>query len=62
VKQTRRVQICPPDNCLDDPRFGDALDYDQREGILVNYGGTLVQIDGETLSFPRAWIKHLPPS
>ena len=42
---------------MDDPQYGDAVDYDQRIGRLVTEGGNLVEIDGERLSFPKTWLK-----
>ena len=53
-----QVQIVIPENCLDDPRFGQALDYDQRIGRLISEDSALVSIDGETILFPKSWIKH----
>ena len=54
---TQRVQICVPESALDDPRYGEAVDYDQRVGRLAQNGTTLVNIDGETIQFPAGWIK-----
>ena len=57
---TSRVLIAIPENSLDDySTYGRAIEYDQREGRLIYEGGTLVRIDGETLQFPRAWLKHI---
>lgn len=58
---TKQVQVCVPENCLEDPRFANEVEYDQRIGRLVYEGSNMVQIDGETLIFPRAWIKHIHP-
>lgn len=54
---TTRVQICVPESALDDPRYGEAIDYDQRIGRLAQNGTTLVNIDGEVIQFPAGWIK-----
>lgn len=56
---TRAVQIAIPENCLDDDRYGKAIDYDQRIGRLAYADSTLVVIDGEIIQFPKAWIKPI---
>lgn len=57
-----RVQICVPENCLDDPMWGEAVDYDQRIGRLLTDYGSTVEIDGEHLTFPKAWLKPVIPT
>ena len=57
---SQEVQIVIPEHCLDDDRYGKAIDYDQRIGRLAYSQGTLVKIDGELINFPRAWIKPAP--
>lgn len=56
---TRRVMICVPEVCLDDPRWGEAVDYDQRIGRLVSDSGNTVSIDGISITFPATWIKPI---
>lgn len=50
------VRIIVPAHCLDDPRYGDAVDYDQRIGRLSNPDRTDVVIDGEMIRLPKSWI------
>lgn len=53
----RKVQICVPEAALDDPRWGDVADFDQRTGWLANNSSTIVNIDGVEIQFPAGWIK-----
>ena len=55
----RQVQVCIPESELDSDRWGRASDYDQKIGRLVNEDSTLVVIDGETIQFPKAWLKPI---
>lgn len=57
-----RVKICVPESCLDDPMWGEAVDYDQREGRLLAEGSATVSIDGINITFPRAWLKPIHES
>lgn len=58
----RQVQICIPESEIDSAdRWGRAVDYDQQIGRLVNEGSTLVEIGGEYIQFPKAWLKHVGP-
>ena len=54
---TRLVQICIPEAALDDPRWGDLADYDQRIVRLQQNDSTVVTIDGVNIQFPAAWLK-----
>jgi len=54
---TRLVQICIPEAALDDPRWGDLADYDQRIVRLQTNDSTIVTIDGVSIQFPASWLK-----
>jgi len=54
---TRLVQICIPEAALDDPRWGDLADYDQRVVRLQINDSTIVTIDGVSIQFPASWLK-----
>lgn len=56
---THRVKICVPEICLDDPRWGEAVEYDQQIGRLVYDGGSTVNINGQMIQFPRAWLRRV---
>lgn len=42
--------------------WGEAVDYDQRIGRLLTDYGSTVEIDGEHLTFPKAWLKPVIPT
>lgn len=53
----REVQVCIPEQELDSDRWGRASDYDQMIGRLVQEDSCLVVINGETMQFPKSWLK-----
>ena len=42
---------------MDDPVWGEAVDFDQEIGRLVSEGGNVVEIRGERIAFPKTWLK-----
>lgn len=53
------MQVCIPESEIDSDRWGRASDFDQQIGRLVNEDSTLVVINGETMQFPKAWLKPI---